>query len=99
MNRGQRVDSAVWWRLARSPSVVRRALRYAVGVGALLIAINHGDAIVRKELSMKRLVQMLLTLAVPYSVSTASSVGAMRDFGPCAERPSHTTDASEEKAE
>jgi hypothetical protein len=50
------VDSQVWWRLARSPSVVRRALRYAVGVGALLIAINHGDAIFRKDLSLQLLV-------------------------------------------
>ena len=93
------MDSAVWWRLARSRSVVRRGLRYALGVGTLLIAINHGDAIVRTELSMKRLVQMLLTLAVPYCVSTASSIGAMRDYGRRVERQSQTADASGESAE
>jgi hypothetical protein len=31
--------------LARQPRVVRRALAYAVVVGSLLIAINHGHAI------------------------------------------------------
>jgi transcriptional regulator with GAF, ATPase, and Fis domain len=30
------VDSAVWWRLASSPSIVRRALRYALSVGTSL---------------------------------------------------------------
>lgn len=68
-----------WLRLACDRSVVRRALRYAVGVGALLILINHGDALLRRDLSIGRLLQMALTVTVPYAVSTASSVGAMRE--------------------
>jgi len=74
-NRGTRE----WFRLARSRSVVRRALKYAAGVGTVLIAINHGDALVRGDISSSRLARMLLTVCVPYLVSTASSVGAMRD--------------------
>jgi len=58
--------------------VVRRALGYAVIVGALLIAINHGDAIVRGDLDPLRLFKMGLTVLVPYMVSTLSSVQAMR---------------------
>ncbi len=58
--------------------VVRRALGYAVIVGALLIAINHGDAIVRGDLDPLRLFKMVLTVLVPYMVSTLSSVQAMR---------------------
>jgi len=58
---------------------VRRALKYAAGVGTVLIAINHGDALVRGDISSSRLARMLLTVCVPYLVSTASSVGAMRD--------------------
>ena len=66
-----------WLRVAASAPVVRRALKYAVGVGALLIAINHGDALLRGELSGMRLAKMGLTVLVPYCVSTASSVGAL----------------------
>ena len=68
-----------WLRLATQRSVARRALRYAIVVGTVLILINHGDAIVRGDISMVRLLRMLLTTAVPYVVSTASSVGALRD--------------------
>lgn len=68
-----------WFRLACTPSIVRRALRYAVGVGALLIVINHSDAILRGDVSAARLLRMALTVMVPYSVSTASSVGALRE--------------------
>jgi len=64
--------------LAVRPSVVRRALLYAVVVGAILITINHGPALVRGEVSAGRVVQMGLTVMVPYFVSTLSSVGAIR---------------------
>jgi hypothetical protein len=68
-----------WLFLASRPAVVRRACWYAVGVGSLLIAINHGDAILRGDVSTGRLLRMGLTVMVPYAVSTASSVGAMRE--------------------
>ncbi len=64
--------------LALDRAVVRRALICMVLVGAILITINHGDAILREDVTSGRLVQMALTLIVPYCVSTASSVGAMR---------------------
>jgi hypothetical protein len=67
-----------FWRHALAPSVVRRALGYAVVVGAVLIAINHGDALVRGEWSGTRWLKMGLTVLVPYCVSTLSSVGARR---------------------
>ena len=55
-----------------------RALKYAIVVGAILIAINHGDALLRGDLDAVRLFRMALTVAVPYCVSTASSVEAVR---------------------
>jgi len=64
--------------LAFSAPVVRRALGYAVVVGAVLIAINHGDALVQGELDSGRLLKMGLTVLVPYTVSTLSSVQAIR---------------------
>ena len=67
-----------FWRHALAASVVRRALGYAVVVGAILIGINHGDALLRGEWSATRLFKMGLTVLVPYCVSTLSSVGARR---------------------
>jgi hypothetical protein len=67
-----------WLRLARSPSVVKRALKYAVVVGLILISINHFDAILSGDLGPSRLLKMGLTVLVPYVVSTLSSVGALR---------------------
>jgi len=67
-----------WIELAISPAVVRRALGYAVVVGAILIAINHGDAIVAGDLDATRFFKMALTILVPYTVSTLSSVQALR---------------------
>ena len=66
-------------RLALKPSVVKRALKYAVVVGAILITINHGDALLRGDVSAGRAFKMALTVVVPYVVSTLSSVGALRE--------------------
>ena len=70
---------AEWFHIAFSRPIVRRALRYAIGIGTLLIVINHGDAILRREWSAARLLRMALTVMVPYCVSTASAVGALRE--------------------
>jgi hypothetical protein len=64
--------------VALQPNIVRRALGYAIVVGAVLIAINHGDALLAGEISPGRSFKMLLTALVPYCVSTASSVSAIR---------------------
>ena len=69
-------------RYAASWRCVRRALTYAVVVGAILIAINHGDALLRGEIDGARLAKMGLTVLVPYLVSTLSSVGAWREHSP-----------------
>ena len=66
-----------WLQTAGSRPVVRRATKYAVGVGALLIAINHGDALAHGDISLVRVLRMVLTVTVPYAVSTASAVGAI----------------------
>lgn len=47
-------------------------------VGAILIAINHADALSRGDIDGIRLAKMILTAMVPYCVSTLSSVGAIR---------------------
>lgn len=67
-----------WLALALQPSIICRGLCYAVVVGTILISINHGDAILRGEVTSDRLLKMGLTVMVPYLVSTFSSVGALR---------------------
>jgi hypothetical protein len=67
-----------WIALATSRSVVRRATVVALIVGTILVAINHGDAILRGDLGAGRLLRIALTVAVPYCVSTYSSVSALR---------------------
>ena len=69
-----------WFQLAFDRTVVRRALWCMLIVGAVLITINHGDALLAGEVGGKRLIQIGLTLVVPYCVSTVSSVAAMRAF-------------------
>ena len=70
-----------WFRLGFRADVVRRALICAAIVGVILITINHGYAIVHHEVTTGRMLQMGLTVIVPYVVSTVSSVGALRKRG------------------
>ena len=50
----------------------------ALVVGTALVAINHGDAILRGDVSPGRALRIVLTVLVPYCVSTYSSVSAIR---------------------
>lgn len=72
---------ASWLEIAFRPAVVRRALRCSLLVGIILVAINHGDALLSLDLSLQRIVRMALTFVVPYLVSTSSSVSAIRELG------------------
>ena len=83
-----------WLQLALRGSVVKRALKYAVVVGAVLLMINHGEALLRGELSRGRICRMALTVLVPYVVSTLSSVGAMRESEQYAAAPRRMTATS-----
>ncbi|HTO69012.1 MAG TPA: nitrate/nitrite transporter NrtS [Myxococcota bacterium] len=67
-----------WLRLARDRAVVKRALRTAAFVGSVLIAINHGSALLAGDVDGVRVFRMVLTVFVPYAVSTSSSVAALR---------------------
>ncbi len=67
-----------WFKMALQPAVVRRAAKVAMVVGTVLILINHGDALWQGDITTNRVFKMLLTVCVPYMVSTYSSVEAMR---------------------
>ena len=65
--------------IASQRPIVMRGLKYGLVVGSILIAINHGNAIVEGTVDGTRIFQMVLTMLVPYCVSTASSVAAVLD--------------------
>lgn len=69
-----------WLRLAIHPATVRRAFLTALIVGFVLIAINDGAAILSGDLTKARIIQMCLTVLVPYIVSTVSSVSTRREL-------------------
>ena len=60
-------------RYATSRVCVLRALKVALVVGTVLAVINHYDAILARTLGATTILKMLVTYAVPYSVSTFSS--------------------------
>lgn len=66
-----------WVALCLSKPVRTRAVRSALLVGAVLILINHGDALWRGRVDAGLLFQMGLTALVPYVVSTVSSVSTI----------------------
>jgi len=63
-------------RTARQPEVVRTALRFALVVGPILVFINHGDAIIAGTMDSTAWLKSALTMVVPYTVSTLSSISA-----------------------
>lgn len=67
-----------WIRLATRPAIVKRAARTAAVVGALLIAINHGEKILSGQITRFSVLQICLTVTVPYLVSTSSSVATLK---------------------
>jgi len=81
MNTLPNTSLKTWLRLLSTWPVARRALKFAVVVGIVLIAINHGDTIVARRLTRVDIVKMGLTMLVPYIVSALSSVGAMLEPG------------------
>jgi alanine-alpha-ketoisovalerate/valine-pyruvate aminotransferase len=64
----------IWLRLCVSERVLRRAFYSAAIVGTLLILINYGTDLLHGSIDRTRLVRMLLTVIVPFVVSTVSSV-------------------------
>ena len=70
----------IWLTLCFSKPVIKRASWTALIVGAVLILINHGSAIAKGEVNQSRVLQMCLTVMVPYVVSTTSSVSTLLEM-------------------
>jgi hypothetical protein len=67
----------IWLTLCFTKPVMKRASWSALIVGTILILINHGDSILMGDVDMTRILQMCLTVIVPYIVSTVSSVSTL----------------------
>jgi hypothetical protein len=67
-----------WFEIAFEASVVRRAVKMMFVVGCILALINHGDALFTGAMTATAWLKVFLTFAVPYCVSTISSVQALR---------------------
>jgi hypothetical protein len=81
----------------RHPSIVGRATRVALIVGTILTAINQGNVILSGHLVPELLWKIPLTFLVPYSVSTYSALGAVRQTQ-ALPRPAGPAEASEARA-
>jgi hypothetical protein len=60
------------------PRVRDRALRVALVVGVILLAINQLDVVIRGGLDWVVAAKIVLTFAVPYTVSTYSALEVNR---------------------
>jgi hypothetical protein len=69
-----------WLRTAVEPAVRRRATRTMLVVGTILVIINHAGPMLAGDFTHHRFLRILLTMAVPYVVSTVSSVGAILEM-------------------
>lgn len=56
-----------------------RSIGIGLGVGAILIAINQGDALLAGEFSERLLIKILLTPFVPFIVSLTSGYLSLRE--------------------
>jgi len=57
--------------------IVKHASLTALVVGVILIVINHGDALLSGQVDTNRLFKIILTVFVPYIVSTVSSASTI----------------------
>lgn len=78
---GWTIDNAdAWSEIRRNlwlPTVRRRALRMALVVGSVLVAINYGDRLLAGSLGGRDLLKIALTYCVPFCVSAYSSALAL----------------------
>ncbi|RJP55787.1 MAG: hypothetical protein C4557_00780 [Anaerolineaceae bacterium] len=63
--------------LCFSRPIVKRATLTALLVGAILTVVNHGDALLHGQVDGVRLFKIILTICVPYIVSTVSSASTI----------------------
>ena len=67
-----------WVELFLRKDVAFRAFKIALIVGVILAGINHGDHIIKGEMTGNNWIKIMITFCVPYCVSSFSSVMAIK---------------------
>ena len=75
-----------WIRLATRPAVMKRAACTTAVVGLILVAINHGEEILAGKITHHSVLQICLTVTVPYVVSISSSVATLKGMSKDSDR-------------
>lgn len=70
----------IYCEIAVSPSVVQRAVKVALIVGTALNFINQGEVLMTLSFETLSLTKLLLTYAVPYSVTTYTATAMKIEF-------------------
>jgi hypothetical protein len=81
ISRSQDRGGRPWLADALRPDVVRRSLRVAAVVGAILVTINYTDRWLAGSLTRADWLKMAVTFLVPYAVATYAAVAAIRKGG------------------
>ena len=85
VNTGMKINdfgaNPTFWSIARTSAVRLMALKIAAIVGTILCVINHLPDFMHDTFGVVNLLQIVLTYAVPFCVSTYSSVKMIRQFG------------------
>jgi hypothetical protein len=63
-----------WLAAAADKSILLRSVKTACVVGCILAAINHGPELLAGSLEFEKLVRILLTFLIPFSVATFAGV-------------------------
>lgn len=73
------MSAASFFKIATRAAVVKRAAIMGLIVGNVIAALNYGDKILMGQMIDTDWLKIAITFLVPYSVSTVSSVLAIRD--------------------
>lgn len=70
----------LYYQVAKSASVVKRAFKVAFVVGSVLNIINQGEVLFRLDLASLNYMKIFLTYIVPYSVTTYTAIAFKLEF-------------------
>ena len=67
-----------YFALLTQPHIVKRGRKFSLIVGTILVLINHLETLLYGEIDLILIRKIILTYAVPYVVSSLSSVQAIK---------------------
>lgn len=71
---------SLYYKIATSSGVMKRALKVTLIVGIILNLINQGEVLINLELANLNFTKFFLTFLVPYSVTTYTAMALKLEF-------------------